>query len=166
MSYKPQRIDRALQSTVRDLLQKRIRSVYTSAQFNLDVMKPIKMEELMDRVVINLSGGALQRLGLVLALRTLADIYLIDEPSTYIWTSSRGCTSRERLSGILFSSEVCFNHRPRIHHGQLPHKQSHRLHWSTSSRLPRSNDFSNVRTFIFPSWMSGRFSIFITILFP
>eukprot|EP00966_Prymnesium_polylepis_P149742 3458860-Prymnesium_polylepis.1 len=53
-------------------------------QFNSDVMKPMKMDPVMDQEVKNLSGGELQRVALVIALGTPADIYLIDEPSAYL----------------------------------------------------------------------------------
>jgi len=40
----------------------------SQAQFRSDVMKPLKIEELMDRQVANLSGGELQRVALCLCL--------------------------------------------------------------------------------------------------
>ena len=53
-------------------------------QFMSDVMKPMLMDPLMDQEVKYLSGGELQRVALVIALGTPADIYLIDEPSAYL----------------------------------------------------------------------------------
>merc|ERR1719201_2292151 len=58
-------------------------------QFNTDVMKPMKMDPLMDQEVKHLSGGELQRVALVIALGTPADIYLIDEPSAYLDSEQR-----------------------------------------------------------------------------
>jgi len=108
MSYKPQKISPKFPGTVRQLLHKRIRSVYMSAQFNSDVMKPMKMTELMDRVVTNLSGGELQRLALVLALGTPADIYLIDEPSAYLDVEQRVHASKVIKRYILHAKKAAF----------------------------------------------------------
>lgn len=59
------------------------------AQFITDVMKPMKIEEIMDQEVQNLSGGELQRVALVLCLGKPADVYLIDEPSAYLDSEQR-----------------------------------------------------------------------------
>ena len=48
--------DIKISSTVRELLQKKIHGSCSQAQFRSDVMKPLKIEELMDRQVANLSG--------------------------------------------------------------------------------------------------------------
>ena len=57
VSYKPQELISKISSTVRELLQKKIYGSCSQAQFRSDVMKPLKIEELMDRQVANLSGG-------------------------------------------------------------------------------------------------------------
>ena len=62
------------------MLHKKIRDANVHPQFVSDVMKPMSMEAIMDNGVQNLSGGELQRVAIVLALGTPADIYLIDEP--------------------------------------------------------------------------------------
>ena len=74
---------------VRELLHKRVRDTFLHPQFNSDVMKPLSIEALLDQEVRNLSGGELQRVALVLALGTPADIYLIDEPSAYLDSEQR-----------------------------------------------------------------------------
>ena len=43
----------------------------------------MKVTEIMDREVKNLSGGEIQRVALTLCLGKPADVYLIDEPSAY-----------------------------------------------------------------------------------
>lgn len=58
-------------------------------QFITDVMKPMKIEEIMDQEVQNLSGGELQRVALVLCLGKPAEVYLIDEPSAYLDSEQR-----------------------------------------------------------------------------
>merc|ERR1712147_241683 len=58
-------------------------------QFQSDVMKPLNIEAIIDQDVPALSGGELQRVAIVLALGTAADIYLIDEPSAYLDSEQR-----------------------------------------------------------------------------
>lgn len=52
-------------------------------------MKPLKIDEIMDQEVQNLSGGELQRVALALCLGKPADVYLIDEPSAYLDSEQR-----------------------------------------------------------------------------
>ena len=63
--------------------------MYLHPQFNTDVMKPLKMDVLMDQEVQNLSGGELQRVAITMALGKPADVYLIDEPSAYLDSEQR-----------------------------------------------------------------------------
>ena len=74
---------------MRELFHNKIRSTYMHPQFTTDVMKPMKMSVLLDQEVQHLSGGELQRVALVLALGTPADVYLIDEPSAYLDSEQR-----------------------------------------------------------------------------
>jgi ATP-binding cassette subfamily E protein 1 len=71
------------------LLHKRIRDSYVHPQFVSDVMKPLVIDNIIDNGVQTLSGGELQRLAIVLALGTPADVYLIDEPSAYLDSEQR-----------------------------------------------------------------------------
>ena len=89
VSYKPQTISPKFEGTVRMLLHKKIRDATIHPQFNSDVMKPMLIEPLLDQEVKFLSGGELQRVALVIALGTPADIYLIDEPSAYLDSEQR-----------------------------------------------------------------------------
>lgn len=89
ISYKPQKISPKSQGHVRNLLHDKIRDAYVHPQFIADVMKPMKIEEIMDQEVQNLSGGELQRVALVLCLGKPADVYLIDEPSAYLDSEQR-----------------------------------------------------------------------------
>lgn len=77
VSYKPQKIAPKFQGTVRQLLHKKIRDAYIHPQFMSDVMKPMMIEQIMDNAVQELSGGELQRVAIVLALGSPADIYLV-----------------------------------------------------------------------------------------
>ena len=71
--------------------------MYLHPQFNTDVMKPLRMEMLLDQEVKNLSGGELQRVAITLALGTPADVYLIDEPSAYLDSEQRIVAAKVNL---------------------------------------------------------------------
>merc|ERR1712078_939352 len=89
ISYKPQKISPKFPGTVQQLLYKKIPKMLVHPQFGTDVLKPMRVEELMDQEVKHLSGGELQRVAITLALGAPADIYLIDEPSAYLDSEQR-----------------------------------------------------------------------------
>lgn len=108
ISYKPQKIAPKFEGTVRDLLQTKIYDMFSHPQFQLDVLKPLTIEELLDQEVQNLSGGQLQRVGLCIALGTPANIYLIDEPSAYLDSDQRIIASRVIKRFILHTKRTAF----------------------------------------------------------
>ena len=94
VSYKPQVISATFQGTVRGLFHKKIREAMNNAQFNSDVLRPLKIEDIIDNEVKLLSGGELQRVAIAMTLGKPADIYLIDEPSAYLDSEQRIITAR------------------------------------------------------------------------
>ncbi len=94
ISYKPQKISSKSQDTVRKLLHDRIRDAYIHPQFVADVMKPLRIDSIIDQEVQNLSGGELQRVATALCLGKPADVYLIDEPSAYLDSEQRLATAK------------------------------------------------------------------------
>lgn len=108
VSYKPQKISPKFESTVRNLLHSKIRSSVLHPQFNTDVLKPLRIEELMDQEVQNLSGGELQRVALVLCLGKPADLYLIDEPSAYLDSEQRIIASKVIKRYIMHIKKTAF----------------------------------------------------------
>ncbi|KAJ8600600.1 hypothetical protein CTAYLR_010041 [Chrysophaeum taylorii] len=108
VSYKPQKIAPKFQGTVRQLLHKRIRDAYVHPQFVSDVMKPMKIEPIMDQEVQNLSGGELQRVAMALALGKPADLYLIDEPSAYLDSEQRIVAAKVIKRFIMHSKKTAF----------------------------------------------------------
>lgn len=74
---------------MRNLLHKRIQNMYLHPQFQTDVIKPLRIDELMDQEVQHLSGGELQRVAITMCLGKEADLYLIDEPSAYLDSEQR-----------------------------------------------------------------------------
>lgn len=81
ISLKPQTIKPGFRGTVRELFFKKIKASFLSPQFQTDVYKPLRVDDIIDLEVQTLSGGERQRVALVLALGKPADIYLLDEPS-------------------------------------------------------------------------------------
>ena len=69
-------------------------------QFVADVMRPLKMDALMDQEVQNLSGGELQRVAMTLCLGKPADVYLIDEPSAYLDSEQRLACAKVRIIDV------------------------------------------------------------------
>ncbi|XP_013166292.1 PREDICTED: ATP-binding cassette sub-family E member 1 [Papilio xuthus] len=108
ISYKPQKISPKSQGLVRSLLHDKIRDAYVHPQFITDVMKPMKIEEIMDQEVQNLSGGELQRVALVLCLGKPADVYLVDEPSAYLDSEQRLVAAKVIKRFILHAKRTGF----------------------------------------------------------
>lgn len=108
ISYKPQKISPKHQGNVRHLLHEKIRDAYVHPQFMADVMKPMKIEEIMDQEVQNLSGGELQRVAMVLCLGKPADVYLIDEPSAYLDSEQRLIAAKVIKRYILHAKKTGF----------------------------------------------------------
>lgn len=86
----------------------KIRDAYVHPQFITDVMKPMKIEEIMDQEVQNLSGGELQRVALVLCLGKPADVYLVDEPSAYLDSEQRLVAAKVIKRFILHAKRTGF----------------------------------------------------------
>lgn len=109
ISYKPQKISPKSQGLVRQLLHEKIRDAYIHPQFMTDVMKPLKIEDIMDQEVQNLSGGELQRVALALCLGKPADVYLIDEPSAYLDSEQRLVAAKVIKRFVQFSDGISNN---------------------------------------------------------
>jgi len=108
ISYKPQKISPKSTGTVRQLLHEKIRDAYIHPQFVTDVMKPLKIEDIIDQEVPNLSGGELQRVAITLCLGKPADVYLIDEPSAYLDSEQRLVAAKVIKRFILHAKKTGF----------------------------------------------------------
>lgn len=108
ISLKPQKIAPKFPGTVRQLFFKKIRASFLHPQFQTDVVKPLKIDNIIDQEVQTLSGGELQRVAIVLALGMPADIYLIDEPSAYLDSEQRLICSKVIRRFILHSKKTAF----------------------------------------------------------
>lgn len=94
VSYKPQYITPDFDGTVRDFLEWRAQSLFTSPFYKAEILKPFHLKYLMDKKITNLSGGELQRVSIANALVQESDIYLLDEPSAYLDSEQRMLASR------------------------------------------------------------------------
>lgn len=108
ISMKPQKIAPKFPGTVRQLFFKKIKAAFLNPQFQTDVVKPLKIDNIIDQEVQVLSGGELQRVALVLALGVPADIYLIDEPSAYLDSEQRIVCSKVIRRFILHAKKTAF----------------------------------------------------------
>ncbi|KAI3863563.1 hypothetical protein MKW92_011888 [Papaver armeniacum] len=99
-SYKPQNLYPVFPSapTVRALLRKRIRDSYMQPQFVSAVIEPLQVDKLMEKLVVELSPGELQRVVLCICLGKPADVYLIDEPSAYLDSQQRITASKHDIT--------------------------------------------------------------------
>jgi len=108
VSYKPQKISPKFPGTVRQLLHTKIKDTYLHPQFASDVTKPLNLENIIDQLVTNLSGGELQRVALCLCLGLPADIYLVDEPSAYLDSEQRIIAAKVIKRFILHAKKTGF----------------------------------------------------------
>jgi len=108
ISYKPQKISPKSQGTVRQLLHEKIKDAYIHPQFVADVMRPLKIDDIIDQEVQNLSGGELQRVAMALCLGKPADVYLIDEPSAYLDSEQRLVAAKVIKRFILHAKKTGF----------------------------------------------------------
>ncbi|CCD22501.1 Fe-S cluster-binding ribosome biosynthesis protein NDAI_0A03440 [Naumovozyma dairenensis CBS 421] len=108
VSMKPQTIAPRFPGTVRQLFFKKIRGQFLNPQFQTDVVKPLKIDDIIDQEVKHLSGGELQRVAIVLSLGIAADIYLIDEPSAYLDSEQRIICSKVIRRFILHNKKTAF----------------------------------------------------------
>ncbi|RZC39404.1 ABC tran and/or AAA 21 domain containing protein, partial [Asbolus verrucosus] len=104
ISYKPQKISPKSHGLVRQLLHEKIRDAYIHPQFIADVMKPMKIEDIIDQEVQNLQ----RVLALALCLGKPADVYLINEPSAYLDSEQRLVAAKVIKRFILHAKKTGF----------------------------------------------------------
>jgi ATP-binding cassette subfamily E protein 1 len=89
VSYKPQYIAPDYAGTVQELLVTVAKENYTSSWYKTEILQPLKIEPLLDRNVMELSGGELQKVAITSCLSRKADLFLLDEPSAYLDVEER-----------------------------------------------------------------------------
>jgi ATP-binding cassette subfamily E protein 1 len=94
ISYKPQYIPADFEGSLRMYLRAAGGSTIDSADFRTSVINRLGLENLMDHMIPDLSGGELQRAAIAACLSREADIYLFDEPSAFLDIEQRLVSSR------------------------------------------------------------------------
>ena len=93
VSYKPQYIKGDIEEPVEIFLRKINPSIYSS-YIKTEFLKPLAIENLMDRNISDLSGGELQRVAIAACLLREADLYLLDEPTAHLDVEQRNEAAR------------------------------------------------------------------------
>lgn len=90
LSYKPQKLAPNFDGTVQQFLENVRKDVLSSSSwFFEEVIKRLNLHRILESNVMDLSGGELQKLYIAGALAKEADIYVIDEPSSYLDVEER-----------------------------------------------------------------------------
>ncbi|MCX8153907.1 MAG: ribosome biogenesis/translation initiation ATPase RLI [Candidatus Bathyarchaeota archaeon] len=89
VSYKPQYIAADYEGTVQELLIGVAKENFTSSWYKTEILQPLKLNLLLDRNVMELSGGELQKVAIAACLSRKADLLLLDEPSAYLDVEER-----------------------------------------------------------------------------
>jgi ATP-binding cassette subfamily E protein 1 len=89
VSYKPQYIAPDYIGTVQELLMSVAKENFTSSWYKTEIAQPLRLQTLLDRNVMELSGGELQKVAIAACLSRKTDLYLLDEPSAYLDVEER-----------------------------------------------------------------------------
>ncbi len=89
VSYKPQYIAPDYTGSVMELLMSVAKENFTSSWYKTEIAQPLRLQVLMDRNVMELSGGELQKVAIAACLSRKADMFLLDEPSAYLDVEER-----------------------------------------------------------------------------
>lgn len=88
ISYKPQYIKADMDMSVEALLRS-VAKDCGSSYYGTEILKPLQLENMLDRNVTELSGGELQRVAIGACLSRDAVLYILDEPSAHLDVEQR-----------------------------------------------------------------------------
>lgn len=89
ISYKPQYIAPEYEGSVQELLMGIAKETFTSSWYKTEILGPLRLDVLLDRHIMELSGGELQKVAIAGCLSRKADLFLLDEPSAYLDVEER-----------------------------------------------------------------------------
>ncbi|MEM2099143.1 MAG: ribosome biogenesis/translation initiation ATPase RLI [Candidatus Bathyarchaeia archaeon] len=89
VSYKPQYIAADYAGTVQELLMSVAKENFTTSWYKTEIIQPLKINLLLERNIMELSGGELQKVAIAVCLSRKADLLLLDEPSAYLDVEER-----------------------------------------------------------------------------
>jgi len=93
ISYKPQ-YPEPRDAIVEDVLREAAGKRFESEIYRGEIIEPLSLDRLMDKNLMELSGGELQKVSIAEALSRDAEIYLLDEPSAYLDVEERYSITR------------------------------------------------------------------------
>ncbi len=93
ISYKPQ-YPEPKDAIVEDVLREAAGKRFESEIYRGEIIEPLSLDRLMDKNLMELSGGELQKVSIAEALSRDAEIYLLDEPSAYLDVEERYSITR------------------------------------------------------------------------
>jgi ATP-binding cassette subfamily E protein 1 len=108
ISYKPQTISPKFDGSVEELFRTYAKAALDDRTFSTDVYESLRIPRLSQKLVSELSGGELQRVAIVFALASRADIYLLDEPSAYLDVEERIAVSKAVRRTVESRNAVAF----------------------------------------------------------
>ena len=109
VSFKPQTISPKFPGTVKDLLYTRLQAIWEkNIIYKQHIWIPMMVEKLFNHEVKKLSGGEMQRVGIVVALGRKADVFLIDEPSAYLDVEQRIVAAKSIKKFIMLMHKTAF----------------------------------------------------------
>jgi ATP-binding cassette subfamily E protein 1 len=108
ISYKPQKISPNFKGQVIKLLSEKIGNLMYDSFFKDNILNPLQIDSMLEKNLENLSGGELQRLSILLCLGKDSDLYLIDEPSSYLDSEQRLVISKILKKFITNSKKSAF----------------------------------------------------------
>jgi translation initiation factor RLI1 len=94
-----------------------------------DLAEKLDLKQVMDRNVENLSGGELQRFAIAMCAGGKADVYMIDEPSSYLDVRQRLKAAQARSFASCFKLPVMNDNFALLHVSALCYRMTQRLKW-------------------------------------
>ncbi len=89
ISYKPQYIPNDFDVEVVSVLDKANESPIIGSVEEEQIIEPLKIKKLYNKIIKNLSGGELQKVAVATCLLKKADVYALDEPSAFLDVEDR-----------------------------------------------------------------------------
>ena len=82
ISYKPQQVD-LIPKTTKGKVKALLKKVDEKKQFD-KIVKELQLEEILDNDITKISGGELQRVAIAATVLKKANLYIFDEPTSYL----------------------------------------------------------------------------------
>ena len=116
ISYKPQHVTAEHDLKVREWLDAELGTAWRSGEFQVNVVRALGVQRLLEKRSNTLSGGELQAVSIVLCLGRDADLYLLDEPSAHLDANARmeaakairRCMEANERSALVIDHDVYF----------------------------------------------------------